>query len=175
MVAGRKDARVLVVGGTESLGVLATQLSVASGASQVTYYDSDPARAELAARAGATVHSGDEEALYEKFDFTISATRDPEKLRASLLALAPGGHCSCIGIIFEDPKVPLFSMYLRDVTLSVGLCSVRPYMPRVLDLVASGQCDPMSLTTVVNTDEAPHALAAYAGKVVVVRPRLFAH
>jgi alcohol dehydrogenase len=173
MAAGRKDARVLVVGGTESLGVLATQLSVAAGAAQVTYFDSDPIRSELAAKAGASIHQGDERALHEQFDFTISATRDPDKLRASLLALAPGGHCSCIGVIFEDPKMPLFSMYLRDVTFSVGLCSVRPHMPRVLELVATGQCDPMSLTTIVSTDEAPEALAAHAGKVVVVRPRMF--
>ncbi len=173
MAAGRKDARVLVVGGTESLGVLAAQLSVAAGAAQVTYYDTDAARNEMAAKAGARIHEGDEGTLHEQFDFTISATRDPAKLRASLLALAPGGHCSCIGIIFEDPKIPLFSMYLRDVTLSVGLCSVRPHMPKVLDLVATGQCDPMSLTTVVSTEEAPEALSAYAGKVVVVRPRLF--
>lgn len=173
MVAGRKDARVLIVGGTESLGVMATQLSVAAGAAQVTYYDSDPLRSELAARAGASIHRGDEESLHEQFDFTISATRDPGRLRASLLALAPGGHCSCIGIIFEEPKIPLFPMYLRDVTLSVGLCSVRPHMPKVLDLVAAGQCSPMSLTTVVSTDEAPDALAAHAGKVVVVRSRLF--
>jgi threonine dehydrogenase-like Zn-dependent dehydrogenase len=173
MAAGRKDARVLVVGGTESLGVLATQLSVAAGAAEVTYYDSDAARNEMAAKAGARIHQGDESLLHEQFDFTISATRDPEKLRTSLLALAPGGHCSCIGIIFEDPKIPLFSMYLRDVTLSVGLCSVRPHMSKVVDLVATGQCDPMSLTTVVSTDEAPEALAAHAGKVVVVRPRLF--
>jgi hypothetical protein len=46
-------------------------------------------------------------------------------------------------------------------------------MSKVIDLVATGQCDPMSLTTVVSTDEAPDALAAHAGKVVVVRPRLF--
>lgn len=173
MAASRKDARVLVVGGTESLGVLATQLSVAAGAAEVTYYDSDAARNEMAAKAGARIHHGEESQLHEQFDFTISATRDPEKLRAALLALAPGGHCSCIGIIFDDPKIPLFSMYLRDVTFSVGLCSVRPHMPKVLDLVATGQCDPMSLTTVVSTEEAPDALVAHAGKVVVVRPRLF--
>ena len=173
LAAGRQDARVLVVGGTESLGVLATQLSVAAGVAQVTYCDSDPRRSELAAKAGANIHQGDEGVLHEQFDFAISATRDPDKLRSSLLALAPGGHCSCIGIIFEDPKIPLFSMYLRDVTLSVGLCSVRPHMPKVLDLVATGQCDPMSLTTVVGTDEAPDALATHAGKVVVVRPRMF--
>ncbi len=174
LAAGRKDARVLVVGGTESIGVLATQLSVAAGAAEVTYYDSDAVRNEMAAKAGARIHEGDESLLHEQFDYTISATRDPEKLRASLLALAPGGHCSCIGIIFDDPKIPLFSMYLRDVTLSVGLCSVRPHMSKVIDLVATGQCDPMSLTTVVSTDEAPDALAAHtAGKVVVIRPRLF--
>lgn len=171
-LASRKDARVLVVGGTESIGILATQFARAAGAAEVTYLDVDDARKTLAERSGARIFDGPAEALHEKFDVTIAATRDHEMFRSGLLALAPGGHCSCIGIIFDDPKIPLFQMYMRDVTLSVGLCGVRPHIPKVMDLVAGGQCDPLSLTTVVSCEEAPDALAAHLAKVVMVRPRI---
>lgn len=174
-LAARPGGRVLVAGGTESLGVLAVQLAKAAGASQVTYHDADPYRQALARQAGAQIHEGDEQALYEQFDVSISATRDHEKLKAALLGLAPGGHCSCIGIIFDDPKIPLFSMYLRDITLSVGLCSVRPHIPKVLDLVRQRHCDPMAVTQVVAMEDAADALALNPGKVVAVRPRITSH
>lgn len=169
----RSDARVLVVGGTESLGLLATQMAVAAGAAEVAYLDADPERRAKAAMAGASVHEGKPEDLHEQFDVSISATREESMMRTALLGLTNGGHCSCIGIMFEDPRLPLFQMYMRDVTMSVGFCSVRPYMPTVLELVRDKRCDPLSVTTIVQTEEAPAALALNSGKVVVVRPRLF--
>ena len=170
-LATRQDARVLVVGGTESLGVLAVQMANAAGAASVDYLDDNDYRRGLAVRSGANVDL--EPVLDERYDLVISATRDPQALHRGLLALAPGGHCSCIGIIFEDPKIPLFGMYLRDVTLSVGVCNVRPHIPKVLDLVGSGQCDPLLVSpTVVGCEEAPEALLQPLAKCIVVRERL---
>ncbi|WP_287030993.1 zinc-dependent alcohol dehydrogenase [Pseudomonas sp. UBA6310] len=170
-IASRDEARVLVVGGTESLGVLAVQMAVAAGAGSVDYLDDSDYRRALALRSGANVEPG--ETLDEGYDVVISATRDPQALHRGLLALAPGGHCSCIGIIFEDPKIPLFGMYLRDVTLSVGVCNVRPHIPTVFDLVGSGRCDPLLVSpTVVSCEDAPEALVAPQAKCIVVRERI---
>mgnify|MGYP006157224945 FL=1 len=103
----------------------------------------------------------------------ISATRDHQALRRGLLALAHGGHCSCIGIIFDDPKIPLFDMYLRDVTFSVGACSVQQHIPKVLDLVHSGCCDPLLVNPqVVGWEDAPQALIQPLTKCIVVRERI---
>jgi threonine dehydrogenase-like Zn-dependent dehydrogenase len=64
-------------------------------------------------------------------------------------------------------------MYMRDITLSVGLCGVRPHMPRVLDLIQQRRCDPMIVTpTVVSWEDAPDALVAPIAKAVLVRPRI---
>lgn len=172
-LASRPNARVLVVGGTESLGILAVQMARAAGAAEVDYFDDDAARNELAVRSGATIRSGPDAELHERYDVVIAATRAHDRFRTSLLALRCGGHCSCIGIMFDDPPVPLFQMYMRDVTLSVGLCNVRPHMPRVLDLIKEGRCDPMVVTpTTFGWEDAPEALVAPIAKAVLVRPRI---
>ncbi|MFJ9991836.1 zinc-binding dehydrogenase [Pseudomonas putida] len=170
-IATRDNARVLVVGGTESLGILAVQMAAAAGAASVDYLDDNHYRQGLALRSGANIEL--DAVLDERYDVVISATRDPQALHRGLLALAPGGHCSCIGIIFEDPKIPLFGMYLRDVTLSVGVCNVRPHIPKVLDLVAHGHCDPLLVSpTVVSWEEAPEALVQPLAKCIMVRERI---
>jgi alcohol dehydrogenase len=170
-IAAREDPRVLVVGGTESLGVLAVQMAAAAGATSVDYLDDNDYRRDLAWSSGANIEL--DGVLDERYDVVISATRDPQALHRGLLALAPGGHCSCIGIIFEDPKIPLFGMYLRDVTLSVGVCNVRPHIPKVFDLVGSGRCDPLLVSpTVVSCEEATEALVQPLAKCIVVRERV---
>ncbi|WP_070886539.1 zinc-dependent alcohol dehydrogenase [Pseudomonas argentinensis] len=170
-IATRDKARVLVVGGTESLGVLAVQMAVAAGAASVDYLDDNVYRRDLALRSGANVEL--DPVLDEHYDVVVSATRDHRALHRGLLALAPGGHCSCIGIIFDDPKIPLFEMYLRDVTLSVGACNVRPHIPKVFDLVRGGHCDPLLVSpTVVTCEEATEALVQPLAKCIVVRDRI---
>jgi threonine dehydrogenase-like Zn-dependent dehydrogenase len=170
-IATRNEARVLIVGGTESLGVLAVQMAVAAGAYSVDYLDDSEYRRELALRSGANVELDSN--LDERYDVVVSATRDPKALHRGLLALAPGGHCSCIGIMFEEPQIPIFGMYMRDVTLSVGACNVRPHIPKVLELVRDGHCDPMLVSpTVVSCEEAPEALIQPLAKCIVVRERI---
>ncbi|MFS2155891.1 zinc-binding dehydrogenase [Pseudomonas sp. Pseusp122] len=170
-IMAREKARVLVVGGTESLGVLAVQMAVAAGADSVDYLDDNDYRRDLALRSGANVEL--QPTLDEGYDVVVSATRDPQALHRGLLALAPGGHCSCIGIIFEDPKIPLFGMYLRDVTLSVGACNVRPHIPKVFDLVGSGRCDPLLVSPVIiSPEEATDALLHPLAKCIMVRERI---
>jgi alcohol dehydrogenase len=171
-IAHRTDPRVLVLGGTESLGILAVQMAGVAGAGSVDYLDSNDYRNALAVKSGAAIQT-QAETLREGYDVVISATRDPEVLYQGLLALAPGGHCSCIGIMFESPKIPIFDMYMRDVTLSVGVCSVRQHIPHVLNLVHSGRCDPLMVTPqIVDCAAAPQALVQPLAKCVMVRERI---
>jgi hypothetical protein len=107
-LASRPNGRVLVVGGTESLGILAVQMARAAGADHVDYFDDNDARNKLARRSGATLRCGPDTDLHENYDIVIAATRAHDKLRTSLLALRTGGHCSCIGIIFDDPPFHCF-------------------------------------------------------------------
>ncbi|MEB3733176.1 zinc-binding dehydrogenase [Halopseudomonas pachastrellae] len=88
---------------TESLGVLAVQMARAAGAGQVDYLDTDDYRRALAELCGADVEIGAHSTLDEGYDVVVAATRDEQALNRGLLGLAPGGHCSCIGIMFEPP------------------------------------------------------------------------
>lgn len=174
-ISARHDARVLVLGGTESIGILAVQMAIAAGAASVDYLDASDYRKNLAEQSGANISIGPNSKLDENYDVVVSATRDHDVLYRGLLALAPGGHCSCIGIMFEDPRIPLFGMYMRDVTLSVGLCSVRPHIPKVLSLVQNGHCNPLLVSTqIVNCNEAPEALIQPLTKCIMVRERITA-
>lgn len=173
-LASRPEGKVLVVGGTESLGILAVQMARAAGAGCVDYFDDDAARNELARKSGANLRC-DPADLHDNYDVVIAATRSHDRFKTSLLALRSGGHCSCIGIIFDDPAIPLFQMYMRDVTLSVGVCSVRPHMPQVLDLIRTRRCDPLIVTpTTFTWEEAPEALVSPIAKAVLVRERITA-
>lgn len=169
----RADARVLVVGGTESLGILAVQMARVAGAAQVDYLDTDDYRRALAELSGANVDIGASSALDERYDVVIAATRDEQALNRGLLGLAPGGHCSCIGIMFDPPRIPLFDLYMRNVTLSVGVCSVRHHIPTVLELVNSKQCDPLVVCPqIITCDDAPQALIDPQAKCIMVRERI---
>lgn len=169
----RQDARVLIVGGTESLGILAVQMARVAGAAQIDYLDNDDYRRALAEVSGANVDIGPDSKLDERYDVVIAATRDEQALNRGLLGLAPGGHCSCIGIMFEPPRIPIFSMYMRDVTLSVGVCSVRNHIPKVLDIVDQKLCDPMLVCPqIVTCDEVTEALLSPQAKCIMVRERI---
>ena len=75
-----------------------------------------------------------------------------------------------MAVLLEDPAVPLFAMYSRCCTLHTGRAHVRPHIPQVLDLVASGRFDPSLVTSlVVEWADAATALADPPMKLVVRR------
>ncbi|MFE3059613.1 hypothetical protein [Nocardia sp. NPDC059239] len=47
----------------------------------------------------------------------------------------------------EDVTLPVFAMYSRCCTFHTGRAHVRPAIPAVLDLVATGRFDPSIITT----------------------------
>ena len=62
---------------------------------------------------------------------------DTLKVRDALRALKPGGTCTAVGYYLSPHTgVPLMHMYATDATLRVGVSSVRPVLPELLDFVA---------------------------------------
>ncbi|MEU6587234.1 hypothetical protein [Nocardia sp. NPDC046763] len=47
----------------------------------------------------------------------------------------------------EDVAIPVFAMYSRCCTFHTGRADVRPAIPTVLDLLATGRLDPSIVTT----------------------------
>lgn len=163
---------MLIVGGLESLGLFAVDCAMAAGQTRVDYVDAHEGRREAAQRLGAHVHPDLPDAFVRAHPVVIGASRDPAMLRAAILCLTPNGHLSNLAIYFQDTPLPLWEMFLRGVTVSLGLPNSGPHIPAVLELARCGHIHPERLITTHAWEDAPVALLGPDIKPVMVRPRL---
>ena len=165
-------AEVLVVGGSggpNSIGLYAVGLALALGASRVVYLDHDSQRLDIAARFGAQIMDGLPPKKAGAFGITVDASGSAAGLQCALNSTAFDGTCTSPSIYLTDPEIPMFSMYSRCCTLHTGRAHVRPAIPRVLELIASG-FDPTIVTSaVVPWTDAETALADPPLKLVIER------
>ena len=169
-LAADPGAEVLVVGGDagpNSIGLYTTGLAVVLGSERVTYLDHDPDRLAIAATLGAEVIECTPPLKAGAFPITVDASGSPEGLRCALNSTAFDGICTSPSVYFEDPPVPMFSMYSRCCTLHTGRAHVRPAIPVILDLVADG-FDPSCVTSaVIPRSDALDALADPPMKLII--------
>ena len=161
---------VLVVGGDagpNSIGLYATGLAVFLGSSGVTYLDHDPDRLAIASGLGAEAIEGRPPRKAGAFPITVDASGTPEGLRCALNSTAFDGTCTSPSVYFEDPPVPMFSMYSRCCTLHTGRAHVRPAIPVILDLVADGFDPSLVTSAVVPRSDAMDALADPPMKLII--------
>jgi alcohol dehydrogenase len=178
-LAKRPGARVLVAGGggPGSIGLFATGLACAEGASEIVYLDWDAHRRALAADlyGAQVVDTSDSlpEDLDGLFDVTVDASGNPFALTLILKHTGDNGLCTsatAAGYAFGDVPVPTLHMYRHDVTLTTGWVHTRPLMEQPLALIADGRFDPRPVTTaVVGFDDAQRALAEPFTKLVITR------
>ena len=150
-------------GGPASIGLYAAGLAVALGAARVLYVD-DPDRLTVATALGAEVEEDPTRRKVGAFPVTVNAGGREAHLRCALNSTASDGVCTNVAVLFEDPALPLFQMYSRCCTRHTGRAHARPYIPAILDLVASGRFDPTIVTSSVE------ALSDPPMKLVVSRP-----
>jgi alcohol dehydrogenase len=82
-----------------------------------------------------------------------------EKIDVALSHTAPNGVCTSSGWFHRSLRIPALQMYVRGVTLQVGLTHARALIPRVLELMVDGRLHPeVVTTTLASLDEAPQAL-----------------
>lgn len=173
-LAERPGADVLVVGGAApSIGLYAVAIAVALGAGQVRYVDRDADRCAAATALGAeaALHEGDWPRRFERALITVENTAEVPGLACTLRSTEPYGVCTCVAIHFQpETPVPLLEMYTRGVTLHVARADSRRHLPDVLDLVARGGLDPLTVpTTVVPWDRGDEAWLQPATKLVLTR------
>ncbi len=169
-LAADAGAEVLVVGGDggpHSIGLYAVGLAVALGAGQVTYLDHDATRLAVAIALGAQVIEGHPPRKAGAFPITVDASGTPEGLRCALNSTAFDGTCTSPSVYLDDPPVPMFSMYSRCCTLHTGRAHVRPAIPIVLDLVASGFDPSLVTSAVVPRGDVLDALAHPPMKLII--------
>jgi threonine dehydrogenase-like Zn-dependent dehydrogenase len=169
-LAAEPGADVLVVGGAggpHSIGLYATGIAVALGAGRVSYLDDDAGRLAIAAALGAEVIEGPPPRKAGSYPITVDASGSPAGLRCALNSTAFDGTCTSPSVYLEDPSLPMLSMYSRCCTLHTGRAHVRPAIPLVLALMASGFDPTLVTSAVVARADAVEALADPPMKLVI--------
>jgi threonine dehydrogenase-like Zn-dependent dehydrogenase len=166
----RPAAPVMIVGGG-SIGLYAVQIAAACGASQVTYFDTEPRRLALAERLGARVQEFAPDRRPGRFPITVSAGASIDGLSFALRSTEPGGVCTDIGIFpGKTTPLPLFDMYIAGITFVTGRVNSRAVLPEVLHLAAMRKIAPEQVTSrVVQWRDAAEALSDPPDKLVIVR------
>ncbi|MFA9269199.1 MAG: zinc-binding dehydrogenase [Baekduiaceae bacterium] len=144
-------ADVLVLGGpARSIGLYAAGIAVALGARRVRYADDDPGRLATASDLGAEPVEFDREEtkkLKPRAGIVVDAGASGASLRCACRSVAPGGHCTHVGVIYElETPLPVLEMYSTGVTLHTGRAMARPLIDPVLGLVGTGRFHPEIVT-----------------------------
>jgi L-iditol 2-dehydrogenase len=138
--------RVLVTG-AGPIGLLAMQVAVANGATQVEVSDVNEHRLALAERTGATrgVRAGGE--APSTADVLIECSGHPAALQAGIGALRPGGTAVIVGMgPGETAEVPLALIQNRELWLTGTFRYANTY-PAAIALAASGRVDLEAIIT----------------------------
>ena len=178
----RPGGSVLVIGGgAQSIGLYAAGLAVAHGAGVVDYLDDSPERLEIAESLGARVHTikqsrrrSQRSAVPGRYDIAVEASSHASGVQDALRSLNPGGVCTAVGYYMApNTKTPLMHMYANDARLHVGVSSVRPVLPDLLEFVARTGFPADKVTTeLADWEDAPTAYTARTTKLVLHRPPL---
>jgi L-iditol 2-dehydrogenase len=138
--------RVLVTG-AGPIGLLAMQVALAFGATQVEISDVNDRRLELAARTGATraLHAGEDEPA--EADALIECSGHPAALQAGVAALRPAGTAVLVGMgPGESGEVPLALIQSREIWVTGTFRYANTY-PTAIALAATGRIDLDALVT----------------------------
>lgn len=148
---------VLVLG-AGPIGLAALIGARLSGAGRVFVSEPNPARAEVARTMGATevFDPATDDVRAEVFtrtgrigpDAAIDGTGMPVAIELGLRSLRRGGRMAVAGISPSELSVDLRQLVLYERTL-VGSLGYNFDIPRVLELMGSGQLDPSPLVTAV--------------------------
>jgi alcohol dehydrogenase len=133
------------------------QIALALGARNVTLVDSRASVRTQAQRLGLNALRPRELRRRPPAPLVVHISADP--LAIALAHTAPDGICTSSGGLHRTAHVPLLRMYVRRVTLHIGIPHTRPLMPRVLELMVRGSLRPEEVVTnVAPLADAPRAL-----------------
>lgn len=155
----------VVVTGAGPIGLIAMQVALAMGATQVTITDVNPHRLERARALGATaavdIAATPLDSLELEADALIECSGNTAALVDGINALRPAATAVVVGMQ-QDPltPVPLGRVQLREITLTGTFRYANAY-PAAINLAAAGRVDLEGLVTGHFTlDESDRALRA---------------
>lgn len=153
---GVRPGDTVVVFGAGPVGLCAVACARLFDPARVIAVDVEAYRLELAARLGADVvvdasRQDTREVVAELTsgwgaEHVVEAVGRPETLKTALMAVAPGGSVSMVGVSQRAAEIPLHRLVARNVSLSVGMGNLG-HMPELLRLVREGALDLTPIVT----------------------------
>lgn len=149
--AGVKAGDHVLVTGAGPIGLLAMQVALAHGATDVTITDVSPERLDIARRTGATrALDVSEEPLTEaslEADALIECSGNPHALSDGIHCIRPAGIAVVVGMgPDEDTAVPLAFIQNREITLTGTFRYANTY-PAAIELAATGRVNLEAIVT----------------------------
>ena len=141
--AGLRPGDSLLVVGAGVNGLLQIAAAHANAVEAVWVREPRPERLALAEEWGAEHHGN------ERVDVAIVCTPDSRAIAAAVEALAPGGTLCLYAppSPTEPPRLEAAGIYLRELTVTASYAAGARDMRAALELLASGQTDPLALVT----------------------------
>lgn len=159
VVGGLAGKSVLIIG-CGSLGLLAVQIAVASGASEVIACDIVGSRRDLAAGYGArAVKKVGREV---KVDVVVEMVGADATRRLAIESCRAGGDVRLVGLLSQETTLPFDEVIARGLRVE-GIYAYRPdHFHRVIMLMEAGKIDPVKMITIKRLDDAPEVFGVLA-------------
>jgi threonine dehydrogenase-like Zn-dependent dehydrogenase len=150
--AGMRPGDVVAVVGAGPVGLCTVMSAMALGAGRVVAVDMVDDRLKLAEQLGALpVDSSETDAEdvileltdWRGADLVVDAVGHESALRAALPLVRMGGTVSIPGIYYEpELTLPFGDLWLKNVTMHMGVANIQAHMDEVMMLVQAGRLDP---------------------------------
>ena len=141
----------VLVTGAGPIGLLAMQVALAQGATDVTITDVADARLEIARKTGAarTINVTEEplDGAGLEVDALIECSGNPQALKDGILSVGPAGVAVVVGMgPEEESSIPLAFIQNREITLTGTFRYANTY-PAAIELAATGKVDLEAIIT----------------------------
>ncbi len=152
-----KPGDVVAVVGSGPVGLFAQMSALTFDPKEVLAIDSMPERLAISEKIGATpvdmskvdpVEVVKQHSEGRGADVVLECVGTEGPLRSAFNYVRPAGIISAVGM-YTEPEFPfpMFQAFLKDLTFKIGVCPVKRYMRKVLDLTAAGKMDPSIIIT----------------------------
>lgn len=165
---GIKPGNVVAVVGSGPVGLFAQMSALQFDPKVVFAIDQMPERLAMSKKIGAEpVDMSKEDALDvvrkasdgRGADVVLECVGIEASLKDAFKYVRPAGTISAVGM-YTEPEFPfpMFQAFLRDYTFKIGVCPVKRYQAKMLQMMAEGKMDPsIIITHTMSLDEAPKA------------------
>lgn len=162
-----KPGDVVAVVGSGPVGLFAQMAALTFDPKVVLAIDSMPERLEMSKKIGAEpvdMSKVDPVEVVKSHtegrgaDVVLEAVGIEPSLKSTFTYVRPAGTISAVGM-YTEPEFPfpMFQSFLRDITFKIGVCPVKRYMGKMLELIEAGKADPSQIIThTMALDDAPH-------------------